>query len=121
VDCGLFINGALDCGRNVSGGPDQRPAFLDDPELYARWVAGELNDDGTPKAELVVEHKTRTVLDAHQAEHYKTKSNGSCGRWVRGDTSVALCTCGWKQHAGTREEARASARWHRREMAEVAS
>lgn len=117
VKCGLFINGVLDCGQNVSGGPDQRPAFLDDPKLHALWAAGELNNDGSPKVAPVVEHKTHTVMDAHQDERYVTKSNGSCGRFVRSDTSVALCTCGWKRHSGTRAEARAAARWHRQEKA----
>lgn len=121
AECGLFIDGALNCGSNVSGGPDQRPAFLDDPTLYARWVAGELNDDGTPKAAPPVEHKTRTVLNACRGERYVTKSNGSCGRWVANDDSTALCTCGWKWNAATRDEARVAARGHRRETAEVAS
>jgi hypothetical protein len=117
VRCGLFINGSLECGDNATGGPDRRPAFLDDPKLYALWVSGELNDDGSPKAAPIVEHKTRTVLDAHREERYVTKSNGSRGRYVRSDTSVALCTCGWKWHAGTREEARAAARAHRTTVA----
>lgn len=115
VRCGFFVNGNLTAGENVTDGPDQRPAFLDDPELYALWVAGKLNDDGSPKVAPVVEHKTRTVLDAYQQERYVTKSNGSCGRFVRGDTSTALCSCGWKWNAGTREEARAAARGHRRQ------
>jgi hypothetical protein len=117
VRCGFFVNGNLTAGENVTYGPDQRPAVLDDPDLYARWVAGELNDDGSPKVTPVVEHKTRTVLDAHQSERYVTKSNGSCGRFVRSDTSVALCSCGWKRHAGTREEARSAARAHRSAVA----
>lgn len=117
VRCGFFVNGNLTAGENVTDGPDRRPAFLDDPELYALWVAGKLNEDGSPKAAPVVEHKTRTVPDAYQSERYVTKSNGSCGRFVRGDTSTALCSCGWKWHAGTRTEARAAARAHRSTVA----
>ncbi len=59
-------------------------------------------------------HVTRTVPDAaNQRERFRTKSNGSCGRWVRTDESVALCTCGWKSYAATRDEARGAARAHR--------
>lgn len=119
VQCGFWVNGALTAGQNVGEGPDRRPAFLDDPEMYAQWVAGELNEDGSPKAAATLEHKTRTVLDAHQSERYVTKSNGSCGRYATSDTSVALCSCGWKWQAGSRTEARAMARGHR-QMAEVA-
>ena len=121
VRCGFFVNGHLTAGENVTEGPDCRPAFLDDPGLYARWVAGELNADGTEKAPPAVEHKTRTVLNAYRGERYVTKSNGSCGRWVNNDDSTALCTCGWKYHAATRSEARGAARLHRQELAEVAS
>lgn len=113
VRCGFFVDGNLTAGENVTDGPDRRPAFLDDPELYSRWVAGELNDDGSPKVAPVMEHKTRTILDAYQSERYVTKSNGSCGRFVRGDTSAALCSCGWKWQAATRAEARMAARAHR--------
>lgn len=120
VACGFWTNGTLVAGQNLTGGPDQRPAVLDDPELYAKWVAGEVNDDGTPKTAAPVQHKTRTVMDAYQDERYVTKSNGSCGRYVKSDTSVALCTCGWKYHAGTRDEARAQARVHRLEAGETA-
>jgi hypothetical protein len=116
VACGFWTNGALVAGRNVTGGPDRRPAFLDDPQMYAEWAAGNLNDDGTPKAGPIVEHKTRTVLSAYQTERYKTKSNGSCGRHVRSENSVALCSCGWTQHTDSRAEARSAARAHRRDV-----
>lgn len=62
-------------------------------------------------------HVTRTVPHWNRPERYRTKSNGSCGRYVRSDDSVALCTCGWKAHEDTREEARGAARVHRAEMA----
>jgi hypothetical protein len=58
-------------------------------------------------------HLTRTVQAASRHERYRTKSNGSAGRWVMTDDSVALCTCGWKAHADTRDEARWRARSHR--------
>ncbi len=62
-------------------------------------------------------HVTRTVLDsANRHERYRTKSNGSCGRWVTSDDSVALCTCGWREWASTREDARWSAQRHRDEV-----
>lgn len=59
-------------------------------------------------------HVTRTVLDPSRTERYKTKSNGSCGRWVTPDESIALCTCGWKAYESTRAQAQASARVHRK-------
>jgi hypothetical protein len=58
-------------------------------------------------------HLTRTVHAANRAERYRTKSNGSCGRWVRDDDSIALCVCGWKTYTGTRAEAQTAARRHR--------
>lgn len=99
VDCGFWTNGTLTAGHNVTGGPDSPPAFADEPAPVAEPAP--------------VVHKTRTVLDAHQTERYKTKSNGSCGRYVRSDISTALCSCGWKYYAGSRAEARAAARAHR--------
>lgn len=63
-------------------------------------------------------HMTRTVPHTGaQTERYKTKSNGSCGRWVTSDDSVGLCTCGWKAYASTRQEARIRAADHRAEVA----
>jgi hypothetical protein len=62
-------------------------------------------------------HVTRTVHDTFRIERYRTKSNGSRGRYVRGDDSVALCTCGWTAHEDTRPEAQAAARAHRAEVA----
>lgn len=58
-------------------------------------------------------HVTRTVPYHDRPERYRTKSNGSCGRWVRGDDSVALCTCGWSSYTSTRAEAQHTARAHR--------
>jgi hypothetical protein len=104
VPCGFWTNGTLTAGRNVTDGPDTPPVFTDDESAPAA--------DSAP-----AEHKTRTVLNAGRSERYITKSNGSCGRWVKNDDSVALCTCGWKWHAGTRSEARAAARDHRTQMA----
>lgn len=58
-------------------------------------------------------HVTSTAYMAGRTEQYKTKSNGSCGRWVLSQESVARCTCGWKRLTGCRDEARAAARYHR--------
>lgn len=102
VTCGFWTNGRLVAGRNATDGPDVPPTFATEPEIVTA---------SSPK------HETRTVLDAYQDERYVTKSNGSCGRWVRSDTSVALCTCGWEWHATTRTEARSAARGHRLEAA----
>lgn len=89
------------------------------------WVRGRLYDgwaDATweyqPPADgttipATFTHVTRTVPHHGRQERYVTKSNGSCGRWVRGDDSVALCTCGWKTYGSTRTEVRAAARLHR--------
>lgn len=62
----------------------------------------------------VAHHVTKTVPDAYNCgERYRAKSNGSCGRWVRTDDSVAQCICGWTALEDTRAEARRSARAHR--------
>jgi hypothetical protein len=90
------------------------------------WVAGRLTDVysgatpwsnlGRPIEPAATAHVTRTVSGGgNQRERYKTKSNGACGRWVRSDDSIALCTCGWKRWASSRAEAQASARAHRTE------
>lgn len=92
---------------------DESPCFhqprckADHPVLWT-----PLSGDPTP---ATFTHVTRTVHH-HQPgrrERYRTKSNGSCGRWVPADDSVALCTCGWKSYASTRAEAQAAARHHR--------
>jgi hypothetical protein len=58
-------------------------------------------------------HVTRAVVDsANRHEWYRTKSNGSQGRYVYTDDSVALCTCGWKKWKSTRPEACWAARQH---------
>lgn len=63
-------------------------------------------------------HVVRTVRwSAARTERYRTKSNGSCGRWVWSDESVAVCTCGWKSYTATRPEAQADARVHRAKAA----
>lgn len=108
----------------VIGRPDHYNGITYLMASNGRWVAGRLTDvysGAVPWASLhrepepaTVAHVTRTVPDSHnQRERYKTKSNGSCGRWVRSDESVALCTCGWKSWASTRAEAQAAARAHR--------
>ncbi len=72
------------------------------------WVA--LGDELLP---ATFTHVTDTVPHAGvQRERYRTKSNGSCGRWVRTDDSVARCTCGFRAYTSTRDEARARARAH---------
>lgn len=90
-----------------------------------QWVRGRLFDTGKdpiwqhmppPGARLIpatFTHVTRVVPYHGRRERYRTKSNGSCGRWVTSDDSVALCTCPWTAHGDTRGEARASARAHR--------
>ncbi|MFI2663376.1 hypothetical protein [Micromonospora carbonacea] len=62
-------------------------------------------------------HITTTVLCAGRTERYKTKSNGSCGRYVRSEDSMARCTCEWECFGSTRAEAQAAARVHRAEAA----
>lgn len=57
-------------------------------------------------------HRTRT-LEWVVGERYKTKSNGSCGRYVPIHNAKAECICGWSQWAGDRAEARSCARDHR--------
>lgn len=59
-------------------------------------------------------HVTRVVRDsANRHEQYRTKSNGSCGRWVENDAVVAVCVCGWKRWADNRTEGQSQARAHR--------
>jgi hypothetical protein len=90
------------------------------------WIRGRMYDaapgdetgspwipmDGEP-IPATFTHVTHTVPYHARAERYRTKSNGSCGRWVRGDDSVALCTCGWRRNESTRVEAQSAARYHR--------
>lgn len=61
-------------------------------------------------------HRTRT-LEWIVGERYKTKSNGSCGRYVPTYNAKAECTCGWSQWADDRAEARSRARDHRSTVA----
>lgn len=91
---------------------DASPCFC--PETCGRWA------HLTPWAPLprptvpaTFTHVTRAVPYHNRQERYRTKSNGSCGRWVRGDDSVALCTCGWSSYSSTRDEARSAGRRHR--------
>jgi|GEM_PF-1746116 len=110
----------------VIGRPDNASEFTWLMREDGSWAVGRLFDRHTDPAEWVwmpelpqpvpatFTHVTRTVPHAGtQTERYKTKSNGSCGRWVRSDDSVAICTCGWKSYTATRAEAQAAARWHR--------
>lgn len=93
------------------------------------WVRGRLHDgwdsatwqlltpaDGS-RIEATFTHLTKTVPYHGRKESYVTKSNGSCGRWVMSDDSIALCTCGWSSHGGSRGEAQAAARAHRGQVA----
>jgi len=84
--------------------------------LFDGWAIATWHHMPLPDGALIpatFTHVTRTVPYHGRRERYKTKNNGSQGRWVTSDDSVALCTCGWKAHGSTREEARGSARWHR--------
>lgn len=81
----------------------------------ARWEHMPLADGPIP---ATFSHVTRTVPHTGaRTERYKAKSNGSAGRWIRSDDSVALCTCGWKAYAADRPEARGRATAHRMEVA----
>jgi hypothetical protein len=108
----------------VIGRPDHYNGITYLMTSAGSWVAGRLTDvysGAVPWTSLhrepapaTIAHVTRTVSDGgNQRERYKTKSNGSCGRWVRSDESVALCTCGWKKWASSRAEAQSAARAHR--------
>lgn len=89
-----------------------RGRLTDRHDKPATWAPHPASDGAPIPATFT--HVTRTVPDTHNRhERYKTKSNGSCGRWVRTDESVALCTCGWKTYTQTRGEAQAAARAHR--------
>lgn len=111
----------------VIGRPDHYNGITYLMTADGRWVPGRLTDvysGPVPWMALpreaepaTVAHVTRTVSDGgNQRERYKTKSNGSCGRWVRSDDSIALCTCGWKRWASSRDEARSAARSHRTDV-----
>ena len=109
----LSVAGRVELAAGVA--TRELPYYLKDLDLRARWFAGEDFPEQSEAAPVV--HKTRTVLDAHQQQRHVTKSNGSCGRWRYSDASVALCTCGWKWNATTRDEARSAARMHRQKVA----
>lgn len=88
--------------------------------LWDGWEAAKWqpvpHPDGSIPAPFT--HVTRIVPHTvARTERYKTKSNGSCGRWVTSDDAVALCTCPWKAYAGSRAEARTLAATHRAECA----
>ncbi len=107
---GAWLPGRLSDATPCFHEPACRPT---DPDHAAPWWPL----DRAPEPATFT-HVTRTVPDVHnQRERYRTKRNGSCGRWVRSDDSVAVCTCPWKAFGQTREEARAAARTHRAEMA----
>lgn len=57
-------------------------------------------------------HRTRTT-EWTVGERYKTKSNGSCGRYVAITAAKAECVCGWSVPASDRAEAQGRARVHR--------
>lgn len=57
-------------------------------------------------------HRTRTI-EWRIGEVYKTKSNGSCGRYVPTMMAKAECVCGWNEYADDRSDARRRARDHR--------
>lgn len=108
----------------VIGRPDPLAEFTWLMGRDGTWARGRLVDQWNkppvwvsyPTPERIpatFTHITSTVLAAGRRERYRTKSNGSCGRWVVGDDSVALCTCEWKSYAATRAEAQAAARYHR--------
>lgn len=61
-------------------------------------------------------HRTRTIAWT-TGERYKTKSNGSCGRYVPITAAKAECLCGWSVYAHDRPEARERARTHRATVA----
>lgn len=121
----------------VIGRPDPLSEFKWLMMADGRWLAGRLTD-GTPcrhepggcrwdqHASVWVPrtdvdpfpatftHVTETVPHSgSRRERYRTKSNGSCGRWVRTDDSVARCICGWRAYESTRAEARSAAAHHR--------
>lgn len=103
TDAGAWVPGRL---------TDPSPCWCSTP--CRNGHAAAWSDLGRELEPATFAHVTRTVPDAHnQRERYRTKSNGSCGRRVRTDESVALCTCGWKAWEDTREAARWAARLHR--------
>ncbi|MFE7744432.1 hypothetical protein [Nocardia sp. NPDC057455] len=61
-------------------------------------------------------HRTRTI-EWQEGERYKTKSNGSCGRYVAVMAAKAECTCGWSKRGEDRADARWRARAHRATIA----
>lgn len=110
----------------VIGRPDPLAEFTWLMDRAGTWTRGRLYDgyldtpatwESMPTAERIpatFTHVTRTVPDTHNRhERYRTKSNGSCGRWVRSDESVALCTCPWRTYHSTRGDAQTAARAHR--------
>ncbi|MBF6085195.1 hypothetical protein IU485_27865 [Nocardia cyriacigeorgica] len=60
-------------------------------------------------------HRTRTIA-SYAGERYKTKSNGSAGRYVTVWVAKAECVCEWSYNASDRPEAQAVARVHRRTL-----
>ncbi len=104
VPAGLYVNGVFKAGRNITAA---YWAVEDGKALYAgqrSQPSGRWTGVGT--------HRTRTI-EWTTGERYKTKSNGSCGRFVPTMMAKAECLCGWNEHAGDRSDARSRARVHR--------
>jgi hypothetical protein len=111
--------------RRVITRPDPLSEFTWMMRPDGTWCRGRLTDQydkparwqTVPTPEPIpatFTHVTRTVVDSHNRhERYRTKSNGSCGRWVRSDESIAICACGWRSYGSTRAEAQAAGRAHR--------
>jgi hypothetical protein len=114
VECGTQRRYVLHTDLGASAPVPGAQTWAVAPDDAPADAVAEMPQDAAPE---VVEHKTRTVLDAAQREIYRTKSNGSQGRWSSTDSATAHCTCGWKWNAATREEARSAARSHRAEPA----
>ncbi|MFF4026933.1 hypothetical protein ACFYY5_29195 [Nocardia elegans] len=66
------------------------------------------------------EHRTRTI-EWVTGKRYKTKSNGSCGRYVDNTLAKAECLCGWSKVVDDRESARWQARRHREDAESAAA
>lgn len=60
-------------------------------------------------------HRTRT-FEWQTGERFRTKSNGSSGRWVATMVAKAECQCGWSYRATDRAFAQHVARQHRAEI-----
>ncbi|MGK5677628.1 hypothetical protein [Actinoplanes sp. URMC 104] len=82
-------------------------------ENYETGVWQHLPPPGGGLLPATFTHVTRTAPYHDRTQRYRTKSNGSCGRYVWSQETWSICTCGWSALGANPDEARWRGRQHR--------